>query len=64
MGRPKGGQHQGRRPQLAEVAPDEPTSAHWYDAERFDRLIAATIAHDEDQGRETLVRQFIAGFRV
>jgi hypothetical protein len=38
-------------------------SAHWYDLERFSRLIAATVANDLDAGRETLVREFIATFR-
>ena len=32
--------------------PSDPTSPHWYDAERFKRLIAAYVAHDADNGRE------------
>jgi DNA topoisomerase VI subunit B len=38
-------------------------SAHWYDLERFKRLIAAVISDDRDKGRDTLVRDFIKGFR-
>lgn len=41
----------------------QPTSAHWYDLNRLNRLIAATIASDEDCGRETLVREFVSTFR-
>jgi DNA topoisomerase VI subunit B len=40
--------------------PDRLTSAHWYSLERFNTLIAATIAKDQDKGRDTLVREFIA----
>jgi len=29
----------------------DPTSAHWYDTDRFSRYMAAHIARDEDQGR-------------
>jgi hypothetical protein len=36
------------------------SSAHWYDLARFNRLIQATIASDQDNGRDTLVREFIA----
>jgi DNA topoisomerase VI subunit B len=47
--------------------PSSPTSAHWYDVERFDSLIAAIVAQDqakqEPDGHETLVREFIASFR-
>jgi DNA topoisomerase VI subunit A len=43
--------------------PGDPTSAHWYDLERFNRLIAATIAHEQDTGGQTLVREFVATFR-
>lgn len=43
--------------------PVDPTSPHWYDLERLNRLIAATIAHDQDTGGQTLVREFIATFR-
>jgi DNA topoisomerase VI subunit B/DNA topoisomerase VI subunit A len=50
-------------PRWAKWLPSHPTPPHWYDFERFNRLIAATIAHDQDTGRDTLVRGFIATFR-
>jgi hypothetical protein len=48
--------------------PSLPTSAHWYDLARFERYIAAHIAHDRDAGREPerTVREFVGeldGFR-
>jgi hypothetical protein len=43
--------------------PSDPLVAHWYDLQRFNRLIAAKIAHAIDHGRELLVREFIAGFK-
>jgi hypothetical protein len=39
----------------------DPTSAHWYDPERFERYAAAHLARDEDQGRT--VRDFISELR-
>jgi DNA topoisomerase VI subunit B len=50
-------------PEWIKWLPSDPTSAHWYNPERFDRLIVATIAHDQDSGRATLVREFAATFR-
>ena len=41
----------------------DPTSAHWYDRERFERYVAAHVSRDQDRGRERLVREFIAEFR-
>jgi DNA topoisomerase VI subunit B len=41
----------------------DPTSPHWYSPERLERLIASIIAHDQDNGRATLVREFVADFR-
>lgn len=43
--------------------PTDPMVAHWYNAERFIRLVSATVKHDRDHGRETLVSKFIADFR-
>jgi DNA topoisomerase VI subunit B len=43
--------------------PCEPTSAHWYDYGRFERLIAAYVAADLDQRRNRTVREFISEFR-
>jgi DNA topoisomerase VI subunit B len=42
--------------------PSDPTSPHWYTAERFDRLISPYLAHDADAGRERTIREFIAEF--
>ena len=39
----------------------QPTSAHWYDEERFGRYMTAHIARDQDQGSTgRTVREFIA----
>ena len=44
--------------------PSDPTSAHWYDADRLARYMAAHVSCDEDLGRPPrTVREFIAGFR-
>jgi DNA topoisomerase VI subunit B len=48
--------------------PSQPTSAHWYDHARFERYIAAHVAHDRDTKRtpERTIREFIGeldGFR-
>ena len=43
--------------------PSDPTSPHWYDAERFQRLIAAYVAHDADNGRSRTVRELVSEFR-
>jgi hypothetical protein len=43
--------------------PADPIPAHWYSADRFDRLIGAHIADDQDHGRTTTVREFVATFR-
>jgi DNA topoisomerase VI subunit B len=42
--------------------PSNPTSAHWYDAERFVGLIAAYLSHDADNGTRKMVREFVAEF--
>jgi hypothetical protein len=42
--------------------PSNPTSAYWYDVERFQRLLAAYVAHDADNGRQRTVREFVAEF--
>jgi DNA topoisomerase VI subunit B len=44
--------------------PSQPTSPHWYDAPRLARLMAAHIAHAEDNGIPCpTVREFVAEFR-
>jgi DNA topoisomerase VI subunit B len=42
--------------------PSYPTSSHWYDDQRFERLACARLAHDADAGRECTVREFISEF--
>jgi DNA topoisomerase VI subunit B len=43
--------------------PSNPPSAHWYDYARFERRIAAQIAHDQDRKKDTLIREFLVEFR-
>ncbi|MDB5635947.1 MAG: ATP-binding region ATPase domain protein, partial [Bradyrhizobium sp.] len=51
------------QPDWEKWSPTDPIPAHWYDADRFERLIAATIAHDQDTGSNMLVREFVGTFR-
>ena len=41
--------------------PSYPTSPHWYDQQRLERLIAAYVSHD--RGRSRTVREFVSEFR-
>jgi DNA topoisomerase VI subunit B len=41
--------------------PSYPTSPHWYDQQRLERLIAAYLSHDRGCGRT--VREFVSEFR-
>jgi DNA topoisomerase VI subunit B len=50
-------------PAWAKWGPSEPTSAHWYDLERFERLAAANVADDQDNKTSRTVWEFIAEFR-
>lgn len=43
--------------------PSYPTSPHWYEPDHLQRLIAAYIAHDADNGDARTVREFISEFR-
>src|SRR5208337_3026359 len=43
--------------------PSDPAPAVWYDSQSFSRLIAACVAHDQDHGRDRMVREFVAEFR-
>lgn len=49
-------------PEWQKWLPSDPTSSHWYDPERFERLLAACIASDEDRGKDRTVREFVATF--
>ena len=60
----------GDRRLTAATAPDwakwktwDPTSPHWYSPERQQRLVAAQMALDADNGRDRPVREFVAQFR-
>lgn len=50
-------------PAWAKWGPSDPTSPHWYTPPHLERLIAAYVAHDADQGRERTVREFVSEFR-
>jgi DNA topoisomerase VI subunit B len=43
--------------------PSVPTCPHWYPLDRFEHLVAAYLAHDEERGRERTVRELVAEFR-
>jgi DNA topoisomerase VI subunit B len=43
--------------------PCDPTSSHWYESDHLERLVAGYIGHDEDAGRERMVREFVSEFR-
>jgi DNA topoisomerase VI subunit B len=49
-------------PAWSKWRPSDPTSAHWYQQQHLERLIAGYMAHDEDEGRERTVREFVAEF--
>jgi DNA topoisomerase VI subunit B len=50
-------------PAWSKWRPSDPTSAHWYDTERLERLAAAYVADDQDHQRNRTVREFISEFR-
>ena len=50
-------------PNWSKWRPSDPTSPHWYTPARLERLIAAYVGHDEDNGRERMVREFVSEFR-
>jgi DNA topoisomerase VI subunit B len=43
--------------------PSDPTSAHWYDADRLERPAGAYVAKDQDRQEMRTVRDFISEFR-
>lgn len=43
--------------------PSDPTCAHWYGDEHFERLVAGYIAHDADRGEDRTVRELVTEFR-
>jgi DNA topoisomerase VI subunit B len=42
--------------------PSDPTSIHWYTAERFERLVCGYLAHDFDRGQDRTVRELVVEF--
>jgi hypothetical protein len=54
---------QATNPERVKWRASDPTCPHWYDSESLGRLIAAYISHDNDTGRERLVREFVSEFR-
>jgi DNA topoisomerase VI subunit B len=51
-------------PEWRKWRPSDPTSPHWYKADRIIRLMGAYIARDQEKGREPrTVREFISEFR-
>jgi hypothetical protein len=56
--------HTASNPGWTKWRPADPTSAHWYDLQRFERYMAAHIARRRKRGREVFtVRQFLSEFR-
>ena len=43
--------------------PSDPTSAHWYNVERFENLIASYVAAECNGGGARTVREFVSEFR-
>ena len=50
-------------PAWAKWRPSDPTPAHWYGRARFERLVGAHLARDQDHGRRRTVREFVSDFR-
>jgi DNA topoisomerase VI subunit B len=51
-------------PRWTKWRPSDPTSPHWYDDARIERLMAAYVAHEQDRGlTPRTVREFISEFR-
>jgi DNA topoisomerase VI subunit B len=50
-------------PAWVKWGPSDPTSPHWYTPERFERLMAGYVAHEQRSARQKTVREFITEFR-
>lgn len=50
-------------PKWKKWQPQDPTSAHWYTSEEFERSLAAYIAYDQDRGTDRYVRDVVKEFR-
>ena len=51
------------QPDWRKWKPSDPTSAHWYDAARLERYLAAHLARAQDLGRDRPLREIVAEFR-
>jgi DNA topoisomerase VI subunit B len=49
-------------PKWQKWTPADPIPPHWYTPDRFDRNIAVHIAHDQDHGGKTTVREYVKSF--
>lgn len=49
-------------PKWVKWCPSDPTSAHWYDAPAFERLLTGYIAHDHDRESDRTVREVVSEF--
>ncbi len=52
-----------RQPSWKKWTASEPAPPHWYDEERFERLIGACIAHDAASESDRTLREFVSEFR-
>jgi DNA topoisomerase VI subunit B len=43
--------------------PSDPTSPHWYNPDRFERLIAGYVTHDAGKVNARTIREFVSEFR-
>jgi DNA topoisomerase VI subunit B len=50
-------------PEWRKWTPSSPTSPHWYRPEDLERLIGAYVTHDQRDGHERTVRDFVAEFK-
>lgn len=49
-------------PEWKKWVPSDPTSVHWYDLERFERLVAAYLSAERYGDRRRTVREFMSEF--
>lgn len=54
---------EGTDPTWPKWQPSDPTSAHWYAPEDFERFVGAHIAHDQDRQTDRSVREVVKMFR-
>src|SRR5262249_9539354 len=59
----KGSRVEATAPAWKKWLPSNPTSPHWYTQENSERLLPASIAHDQDAGHPRTAREVVAEFR-